>query len=240
MIPLFVHDDLAALEFSLQPHQLEQLDAFLLRVLEANKVMNLTAIQEPDEAWRRMIVDSLTVTPGMPEASQGVIPRVIDVGTGAGFPGVPLAIACPQVSFTLVETTGKKARFIQEAVAAIGLKNVAVINDRAEKIGHDAAHRAAYDVGICRAVGVLSVVLEYLMPLVKVNGRALAMKGPRAQEELEAASDALAVLGAGDVAVIEAYPESFANELVIVSVFKDRPTPRKYPREPGLPARQPL
>ena len=237
-IPDFVREDLRRLDLPLDDATLNRLDAFLTLLLEANERMNLTAVRDVDMAWSRMIVDSLTALPGLDELSDESC--VIDVGTGGGLPGIPLAIARPDVRFTLLESTGKKCAFLEGVAEALGLANVSVLKARAEDAGRDASHRQHYDVAICRAVGPMPVVLELCLPLVKVGGRLLAMKGPKAEQELDASGDALAKLGAGDVAVIDAYPEGFENDLVIVSVFKDSPTPKAYPRIAGLPKKQPL
>lgn len=241
-VPDFVHDDLAALEIALSDEQLAQLADYLARVLDANTRMNLTAIKEPDAAWRRLIVDSLSVLPGIDdlEPVAGGAVSVIDIGSGAGLPGVPIAIARPGVRVTLLETTGKKAEFIGGCIAALGLSNASVIQQRAETLGQDAEHRGKYDAAVSRAVGAMPLVLEYSLPLVREGGRVLAMKGPRVEQELEASGDALETLGAGDLAVVDAYPESFENDLVIVSIIKERPTPKAYPRLPGTPKKHPL
>lgn len=241
-IPDFVHDDLAALEIELSSGQLAQLADYLARVLDANTRMNLTAIKEPDAAWRRLIIDSLTVLPGIDDlepVADGAI-RIIDIGSGAGLPGLPLAIVRPGVQVTMLETTGKKADFIRSCIEALGLTNAKVIQQRAETLGQDEQHRARYDAAVSRAVGAMPLVLEYSLPLVREGGRVLAMKGPRAEQELEESGDAMDKLGGGDLAVIDAYPESFENDLVIVSIIKDRPTPDAYPRLPGIPKKQPL
>jgi 16S rRNA (guanine527-N7)-methyltransferase len=117
---------------------------------------------------------------------------------------------------------------------------VQAIRGRAEVLGHDAAHRQRYDLATVRAVGKVAEIAEYCLPLVKEGGRMLAMKGQAAEEELDAAGDALTILGAGDIALIDAYPESFDSELVLISVIKEHPTPRKYPREAGVPKKSPL
>jgi 16S rRNA (guanine527-N7)-methyltransferase len=140
----------------------------------------------------------------------------------------------------MLETTGKKADFIRGCIAALGLSNARVIQQRAETLGQEAGHRGVYDAAVSRAVGAMALVLEYSLPLVREGGRVLAMKGPRVEQELAESGDALEKLGAGELAVIEAYPESFGNDLVIVSIIKDRSTPKAYPRQPGIPKKQPL
>lgn len=237
-VPDFVRNDLHRLELTQDEPKLEKLAAYLAALLDANQRMNLTAIRDADMAWSRMIVDSLTALPGLDQLAPGS--TVIDVGTGGGLPGIPLAIALPTIEFTLLEATAKKCAFLDRVVSSLGLDNVRVHNARAEDAGHDAAHRQRYDLAVCRAVGPMPVLLELCLPLVKINGRLLAMKGPRVEQELDASGDAMAKLGAGEVAVIDAYPEEFENNLVIVSVFKPAATDQTYPRPPGIPKKQPL
>ncbi|MEM8875649.1 MAG: 16S rRNA (guanine(527)-N(7))-methyltransferase RsmG [Planctomycetota bacterium] len=237
-IPAFVREDLEKLGLAQDDATLERLEAFLDRLLEANQRTNLTAVREPDAAWSRMIIDSLTVLPGLdglPEDAQ-----LIDVGTGGGLPGVPLTITKPDIKITLLEATGKKCAFLQDVVEGLNLVNVRVHHGRAEAAGQDRAFRERYDLAVCRAVGPMPVLLELCLPLIKVGGRLLAMKGPRVEEELDASGDAITKLGAGEIAVIDAYPQDFDNDLVIVSVYKDTQTPKAYPRAAGLPKKQPL
>lgn len=238
MIPDFVNNELRELDIELTPQQLDQLARYLAMVLDENRTTNLTAVREEDAAWRRLIIDSLTVLPGLDELEPGS--RVIDVGSGAGLPGMPVAIARPNLHVTMLESTGKKAAFIRRAIDALGLTNAAVLHERAEIAGQSPEYREAYDACINRAVGPMNVLLEFALPLVGVGGRVLAMKGPRVEQELDEAGDALTILGAGELAVIEAYPESFDNDLVVVSIIKEVSTPDEYPRLPGVPKKDPL
>ena len=237
-IPALVRDELGQLELSLDDAALGQLAAYLDRLLEVNQRMNLTAVRDRDLAWRRLIIDSLTVLPGLETLEAGA--AVIDVGTGGGMPGVPIAIARPDLRVTMCDATGKKVAFVQEAIAALGLTNAVAVQGRAELLGRDAQYRERFEVAVCRAMGPVSVVLECCVPLIQTGGKLLAMKGPKAEQELAAASDAMDKLGVGEVAVFDAYPESFQNDLVILSFLKDRPTPKAYPREPGTAKRSPL
>lgn len=216
---------------------MEQLATYLDHLLEANRSLNLTAVRERDDAWRRLIVDSLTPLPMLGAEGDG---RVVDIGTGAGLPGIPLAIARPDLKFSLIDSTGKKIKFLESAVSALGLENVRLYAKRVEELGQTAQHRAAYDIAISRAVGPMSMVLEYSLPLLRVGGTVLAMKGPKATEELAVCDKALSKLGGSEVQAERAYPSSFENDLVLVCVRKTRATPRAYPREAGSAKRLPL
>ncbi len=237
-IPAFVAETLADLEVTLSDAQLGLLADYVDRLLEANRRMNLTAAREPAAAWRRLILDSLTLVPGLEPVEAGA--RLIDVGTGGGIPGVPLAIARPDVHVTLLDATGKKVRFLEQCIEALPLANATAIQGRAEELGRDPAHRGRYDLATARAVGPVAEVLEYRLPLVRVGGRVLAMKASQAERELGEAGDALAILGAGEVQLVEAYPPAFGQELVVISIVKERPTPEGYPRRPGVPRQSPL
>lgn len=237
-IPDFVHADLDALGLDVPDSILEQLATYLDLLLETNRTMNLTAVREPETAWRRLIVDSLTLLPGLDDLPEDS--TLIDIGSGAGLPGLPVAMARPDLRVTSLDATGKKIRFQQQAIESLGLPNVTAIQGRAETLGHDPDHRERYDVAVNRAIGPMAELLEYAMPMVKINGSMLAMKGPKVEGELAAAGDALARLGAGELRVYDAYPESFENDLVIVVVAKEHPTPRDFPRAPGTPKHDPL
>ncbi len=211
---------------------IECLGQYLTLLDETNQKFNLTRIVDPDDAWMRHIGDSLTLLPILVSLEAK---RVIDVGSGGGLPGIPLAISMPDVSFTLLEATGKKARFLEETVAALELDNVTVIQERAETLAHDRdEHREMYDVAMARAVGQLPVLLELTLPFVRRSGHLLAIKGEQAETEIENAETALATLGG---VVVDKHRTATGT---IVSVEKTMKTPRTYPRRPGEPKRMPL
>ena len=210
---------------------LERLGAYLAMLLDATARFNLTAITDPDGAWIKHIFDSLTLLPYIASAQAT---RVIDVGSGGGLPGLPLAIALPAVQFTLLEATGKKADFLGHVARTLALSNVEVINDRAETLGRDPNHREHYDVVVARAVGRLATLLELTVPLATVGGHVLTIKGRKVAQEISDAKKALHLL---HCAVVET---SHTPTGTIVVIKKHRGTAKRYPRRPGEPKRSPL
>jgi 16S rRNA (guanine527-N7)-methyltransferase len=208
-----------------------QLRRFLELLLETNRSFNLTAITDPDEAWSKHVLDSLTLLPDLRELAAES--RVIDVGSGGGLPALPLAIALPALHFTLLEATAKKARFLETTAAALGLGNVSVVCDRAETFGHG-PDREGFDAATSRAVSRLPVLLELTLPLLRKGGLSLAIKGEQAAAEVAEAKNALQVLRAQ----VEDTRRTATG--VVVRIRKQGPTPQKYPRRPGEPKRAPL
>lgn len=220
-----------ALGLAFDSGDIERLGSYLAMLLEANTRFNLTAITDPDGAWTKHIFDSLTLLPYIASAQAM---RVIDVGSGGGLPGVPLAIAMPAVQFTLLEATGKKAGFMGDVAETLGLSNVEVINDRAETLGHDPHHREHYDVVVARAVGRLAVLLELTVPLAAVGGHVLTIKGRKAAQEISDAKKALHLLHC------QVVDTARTPTGTIVVIQKLRGTAKRYPRRAGEPKRSPL
>lgn len=215
--------------------QAEQFAAYLSLLLEWNEKMNLTAITDPEEIVEKHFVDSLTLLSNC-KIKPGA--KLIDVGTGAGFPGVPLKILRPDIELTLLDGLNKRLTFLKAVCTELGL-SAHFVHKRAEEAGLDHAMREAYDVVTARAVAPLNVLCEYCLPLVKMKGFFLAMKGPGAQEELSAAENALELLGGTDVNLI---PLSLptVGERTIISVQKKAFTPKGYPRHGGTITKHPL
>ena len=209
----------------------QQLHQYLLRLLETNEAFNLTAVTEPEAAWHKHILDSLSLVPQL--ASAPASSRVVDVGSGGGLPGIPLAIALPDRRFTLLEATGKKARFLADVSRELGLGNVEVVEQRAESFGQGDG-RAQFDAVTARAVSRLPVLLELTLPLLRPDGVLLALKGEQAELEVQEAERALRVLG-GVVRELVRTPTG-----TIIRIDKRGPTPGKYPRRPGEPKKSPL
>lgn len=227
----------AALDLHLSAAQLAQFAAYESLLLQWNERISLTAIRDPRTIRIRHFLDALscaTVTGPLDGRS------LIDVGSGAGFPGLPLKILYPSLRLTLVDSVAKKARFLELVAAELGLAEVTVIADRAEVLGQDATHREAYDWAVARAVAELRVLAELLLPLCRVGGCMLAQKGGGAAAELEVARPAINALGGGDSRLASVrLPESDSHHYLVV-VEKTRPTDPRYPRRAGIPAKRPL
>jgi len=230
---------------SLEENESVALGRYLALLLEANTRTNLTAVRDPDEAWERHLFDALTLLPVLSEIEgAGERARFIDIGSGGGLPGIPLAIAMPGADFTLVDATKKKADFLAHAAGSLGLTNTRVIRARAEVLGQDrgvktargreGAHRGSYDGALARAVGRLAMIAELTVPLVRVGGLVVLTKGQKADEELEEAGAALRALHASHAGTVE----TPTGRIVVFE--KLRATPRDYPRRDGEPKRAPI
>lgn len=222
----------AELGIAFEPGEVEKLGRYLALLLHASTRMNLTAIKAPDQAWERHILDSLTLMAPLAELPAGA--TVIDVGTGGGVPGVPLAIVRPDLRFTLLDATAKKTAFVRAAVDVLGVEHLSVVTARAEQAARDPAHRDTYDAAIARAVGPMATVAELVTPFVKPGGVALLIKGEKAGEELAQAKAALHRLLSAHAGTID----TPTGRIVVLE--KMRPTPKAYPRGNGEPKRHPL
>jgi 16S rRNA (guanine527-N7)-methyltransferase len=219
---------------TLDTSQQERLGRYLDLLLAANQTMNLTRITDRAAAELHHIADSLTL---LPLLAPGEF-RLADVGTGGGVPGIPLAIARPDAQVLLIESTRKKAAFLQSAVAELGLTNVKVSDQRAEDVART-KHRESFDIVVSRAVATMDFLVEYCLPLVEVGGKMLAMKGPKVADELPGAIRTIRLLGGSDPQV---HPVALtgADQHVIVEIRKRRETSDKYPRPPSQQKGRPL
>ncbi len=204
----------------------EQFEKYMELLIEWNKKMNLTAITEPKEIKLKHFKDSLTILKHIKPGS-----KLIDIGTGAGFPGIPLKIMEPSLEITLVDSLNKRILFLEEAINKLELKNIKAIHARAEEIGKEPEYREQYDVVVSRAVANMRVLAEYTLPLIKVGGMAIYMKGPNIEEELEEAKTTIKTLG-GKITKIDSFTlegSDLARTNIIIE--KKQKTPNKYPRK---------
>lgn len=222
---------LPGLKLNLTETQVDTLCAFGAAVVRQNEVMNLTAITEPRAVASLHLLDSLTVLSALDLTGK----KLIDVGCGAGFPGVPLAIACPQAEVTLLDSLGKRIHWLTDCLPRLGVQAVCVTARAEEAV---ATCRERYDVAVSRAVARLNILLELLAPYVKVGGRVVAMKGSAAREELSECTSALKKLGLQEEAFLE-FPVDGASHAVIV-LRKVAPTPKQYPRRYAKIKQSPL
>ncbi len=213
--------------------QLEQFFEYMNLLIEWNEKMNLTAITEPEEVILKHFIDSITILKDIEDSS-----KVVDVGTGAGFPGIPLKIMKPSIKITLVDSLNKRLIFLQEVVNKLQLENVEIIHARAEEFGQNKKYRESFDVATSRAVANLSTLSEYLVPLVKVGGKVISMKASEAGQEINDAKKAIEVLG-GRIEKIDEFnlPQSDIGRTVI-TIKKEKNTPNRYPRKPGVPSKE--
>ena len=207
-------------------------------ILEKNQYINLTAVRDRDEALQKHIADSLSCD-FMEEYEAAE--NVIDIGTGAGFPGVPLAIVSPDKKFTLVDSLNKRLRIIDELTGELGIKNVTTVHGRAEDVGKSKEHREQYDICVSRAVASLDVLCEWCLPLVKKGGYFVAYKGENVSRETEDAASAIKLLGGKIVEIrkVQTEEESISGH-VLVMIKKVKNTPSKYPRQAGQAKKNPL
>ena len=228
------------LQMTLQPEQLDALQFYQQELVAWNERFNLTAITDDEGVQVRHFLDSLSCLLALEKGERLSDKRVIDVGTGAGFPGLVLKIVCPGMQLTLLEATAKKVRFLEYMIDKLGLEDVMALKGRAEELGQDFRHREIYDWALARAVADLPILAEYLLPLVKVNGRMLAQKGEQAPAEVHRSEQAIQQLGGRLRRLVQVDLRGIAETRYLVVVDKVATTPKRYPRRPGIPNKRPL
>ena len=213
----------------------QQFEDYMKLLLEWNEKINLTAITEEDDIILKHFVDSLTILKYIKEGK-----TIVDVGTGAGFPGLPVKIARDDADVTLVDSLNKRILFLEDVIEKLKLKKIKTLHFRAEEFGQNKKYRESFDIATSRAVANLSTLVEYLLPLVKVGGICICMKGSEIVEELENSKKAINVLG-GEIERVEEFtlPESDIKRNIVI-IRKINSTPIKYPRKAGTPSKEPI
>lgn len=222
---------------NLSARQLEQFEIFYRAVLSWNEKINLTALTNAEDFAVKHVIDSLTVWDENKFAGVG---KVIDVGTGAGFPGIPLKIFKPEIEIVLLDSLDKRVKFLKSVVAELNLSGVECIHGRAEDLAHDKNFRERFDLVTARAVARLSVIAEYCLPFAKVGGTFAAMKGKNFREEIAEAGAAVKILGGSEIQSVEKNLPNLPDIRAVIYVDKKKSTPKNFPRKAGVPAKNPL
>lgn len=215
-------------------NKISQFEKYYEMLIEKNKVMNLTAITDRNEVILKHFIDSIALAKYYEFSNQ----RLIDVGTGAGFPGIPLKILFPEIEVTLFDSLNKRIRFLQEVIDELGLKNIEAVHGRAEEGGQDKNMREGYDIAVSRAVADMAVLSEYCLPFVRVGGYFIPYKTAEIDEELNNAKKAVSTLG-GKIEKVEKL-DIEGNGRSFIFIKKEKPTPKAFPRKAGLIKKNPI
>jgi len=224
----------------LSSSQLHQFDNYFQTLVESNKRVNLTAITDYEEVQVKHFLDSLTVVLAIGLHSAINPPKIIDVGTGAGLPGIPMKIAFPDIILTLMEATAKKTKFLEHLVARLGLKDVTIVTGRAEEAAHRPQFRERFDVVLSRAVATLPALIELTLPFCSIGGYMVALKKGDIDDEVTQAQKAITVMGGVLREIKPVALEEFDDKRCLVIIDKVKTTPPQYPRRPGMPEKRPL
>ncbi len=238
-LPVLI-EEATLLGLDVTPTLVAAFEAYSAALISWNERVNLTGITEPGEIESKHFLDSLSVVAALPGRHPAPGARIIDIGSGAGFPGIPLKILFPETSLTLVEATGKKADFLRHMVELLRLRDVAVVAERAETLGHEPQQREQYDLVLARAVANLSTLAELTLPFARIGGAVVLHKKGEVAAEVAAAAKAVRMLGGATPSTVAVRTPSLGGDRILVRIEKSQPTPPGYPRRPGLPAKRPL
>ncbi|MBE5968287.1 MAG: 16S rRNA (guanine(527)-N(7))-methyltransferase RsmG [Lachnospiraceae bacterium] len=229
-------EGLKSLDIELSEHQKQQFIHYYEILVEWNKVMNLTAITDFAEVLQKHFIDSLTIVKAINPKNT----TIIDVGTGAGFPGIPIKIVFPETKIVLLDSLNKRIKFLNEVIEKLGLKEISTIHGRAEDYGKNPEYREKFDLCVSRAVANLSSLSEYCIPFVKKGGCFVSYKSEKASDEMKSAQNAIKLLGAKIENVTEFNLPDSTMDRTLISIKKMAATPKKYPRTAGKPSKEPL
>ena len=227
-------EELSNNNVNLELNTYESFYKYMKEIIDWNEKINVTAITDEKEFLVKHLIDSLTIEQFIDGSK-----RLIDIGTGAGFPGVPIRIAKPNLKVTLLDSVNKKLNVVRVSTEAIGINDIEIIHSRAEDLAAQKGYREEFDYATTRAVSRLNVIAEYMLPFVKIGGKAICMKGPNISEELEEAKKAIEVLG-GKIEKVEKIfiDKEYERNIVIISKVKN--TPKQFPRGKGKPLKEPI
>ncbi len=226
---------LVELNIDLTENQIKQFFDYMNLLIEWNKIMNLTSIIEPKDIIIKHFVDSLTIVNMIEKKS-----RIIDVGTGAGFPGIPIKIIYPETEIILLDSLNKRIKFLDEVIKTLKLKKIHTIHGRAEDFGQDVEYREKFDYAVARAVAPLNILLEYLMPFVRVHGECICMKGSNVEEELAASKNSIKTLKGLLTSKNEFFIPHTDIKRTIIDIKKIEHLSKMYPRKAGTPNKDPI
>lgn len=225
------------LDIELSKKQEEQFNRYYELLIEWNQKINLTAITDKEEVWKKHFEDSISIIKAV---DMSEVESVIDVGTGAGFPGIPIKILFPHIKLTLLDSLNKRINYLNLVIEELGLEDVTTIHGRAEDFGKDLKYRESYDLCVSRAVANLSTLSELCIPFVKVDGCFVSYKAEKAEEEIEMAKNAISILGGSVSDIIDfVIPGTdYGRKLLLIKKYKG--TPKKFPRKAGVPGKEPI